>query len=86
MAIRTPASPTRSTVHRQSYAVVLIKKPKAGKTITKFKLRYSRYLYTFKTDKKEVAKRLTEALSSNKIENREVKGKKVPKKKAAEKK
>jgi hypothetical protein len=25
---------------------------KQGKTITKFKLRYSRYLYTFKTDKK----------------------------------
>lgn len=25
---------------------------KHGKTITKFKLRYSRYLYTFKTDKK----------------------------------
>jgi len=66
---------------------VLIKKPKAGKTITKFKLRYSRYLYTFKTEKKDVAKRLTEALATNKIESREVKGKKVPKKaKTAEKK
>ena len=77
----------RSTVHTHSNAVVLIKKPKAGKTITKFKLRYSKYLYTFKTDKKETAKKLTEALNSNKIETREVKGKKVAKKnKTAEKK
>jgi hypothetical protein len=43
-------------------------------------------LYTFKTDKKEVAKRLIEAFGSNKIESKEVKGKKVQKKKAAEKK
>lgn len=77
----------RSTVPQHLIAVVLIKKPKVGKTITKFKLRYSRYLYTFKTDKKDVAKRLTEALNTNKIENREVKGKKVQKKnKTAEKK
>lgn len=68
-------------------AVVLIKKPKVGKTITKFKLRKSRYLYTFKTDNKEVAKRLTEALSTHKIENRELKGKKLVRKaKNAEKK
>lgn len=68
------------------YAVVYIKNPKLGKTITKFKLRYSRYLYTFKTDKKDIAKRLKEAFASNKIESQEVKSKKVAKKKTSEKK
>lgn len=66
--------------------VVYIKHPKQGKTITKFKLRYSRYLYTFKTDKKDVAKKLIESFGPNKIESKEIKGKKILKKKAAEKK
>jgi hypothetical protein len=66
--------------------VVYIKHPKANKTITKFKLRYSRYLYTFKTDKKEIAKKLIESFGPNKIESKEIKGKKALKKKVADKK
>lgn len=66
--------------------VVYIKHPKLGKTITKFKLRYSRYLYTFKTDKKEVAKKLIESFGPNKIEHKDIKGKKALKKKVADKK
>ena len=41
---------------------------KKNPRITKFKIRKGRYVYTFKTDKPDVVKRLTEGLDANSIE------------------
>ena len=44
---------------------ILIKKNKKNKNITKFKLRTSRYLYTYKANKSEVIKKIISSIPSD---------------------
>jgi hypothetical protein len=56
---------------------VLIKK---NKRVTKFKIRRGRYLYTFKTNKDELAKRLEDGLDGNQFEKIQIKNRIIKKK------
>jgi hypothetical protein len=49
---------------------VLIKK---NKRVTKFKIRRGKYLYTFKTNKDDLAKRLEDGLDGNQFEKVQIK-------------
>jgi hypothetical protein len=53
---------------------------KKNKRITKFKIRRGQHLFTFKTEKPEMAKRLTDSLDTNQIEKVEIKKRIVAKK------
>ena len=55
---------------------------KKNKKVTKFKIRRGRYLFTFKTEKPDVAKKIADRLDSNQFEKIEIKKKKVVAKKA----
>ncbi|MCL4116404.1 UNVERIFIED_CONTAM: hypothetical protein GTU68_013336 [Idotea baltica] len=52
---------------------------KKNKRNTKFKVRRGQYLYTFKTEKPDLAKRLTEGLDNNLFEKIEIKKRVVKK-------
>ena len=54
---------------------------KKGNKITKFKLRKSRYLYTYQTDKQNIVKKVLDSFASSNIQNVDVKGKRTTKKK-----
>jgi len=56
---------------------VLIKK---NKRVTKFKIRRGRYLYTFKTNKDDLAKRLEDGLDGNQFEKVQIKNRIIKKK------
>jgi hypothetical protein len=56
---------------------VLIKK---NKRVTKFKIRRGRYLYTFKTNKDDLAKRLEDGLDGNQFEKIQIKNRIIKKK------
>jgi len=56
---------------------VLIKK---NKRITKFKIRRGKYLYTFKTNKDDLAKRLEDNLDGNQFEKVLIKNRVITKK------
>ena len=58
---------------------------KQGKKITKFKLRKAKYLYTFKTDKQAMAKKILDSLANSNIQKVELKGKRVLRKKTGKK-
>lgn len=51
-------------------SAVLIKK---NKRVTKFKIRRGKYLYTFKTNKDDLAKRLEDGLDGNQFEKVQIK-------------
>ena len=53
---------------------------KKNKRVTKFKIRKGRHLYTFRAEKQDMAKRLSESLDTNHIEKIEIKKKRVVKK------
>ena len=55
---------------------------KKNKKVTKFKIRKGRYLFTFKTEKADVAKKIADRLDSNQFEKVEIRKKKVVAKKA----
>lgn len=55
---------------------ILIKK---NKKVTKFKVRRGRYLYTFKTEKPDIAKRMADGLDNNQFEKKEIKKRVVAK-------
>lgn len=57
---------------------VLIKK---NKKVTKFKIRKGKYLYTFKTNKEDLAKRLEDGLDGNQFEKVQIKTRLLNKKK-----
>ncbi len=57
---------------------VLIKK---NKRVTKFKIRKGKYLYTFKTNKEDLAKRLEDGLDGNQFEKVQIKNRLLNKKK-----
>lgn len=46
---------------------ILIKK---NKKVTKFKVRRGRYLYTFKTEKPDIAKRMADGLDNNQFDKK----------------
>ena len=56
---------------------MLIKK---NKRVTKFKIRRGRYLYTFKTNKDDLAKRLEDGLDGNQFEKVQIKNRIIKKK------
>lgn len=56
-------APKRSTFN--FYIAIFIKK---NKKVTKFKIRRGRYLFTFKTEKPDVAKKIADRLDSNQFE------------------
>ncbi len=64
------------------YLAVLIKK---NKRVTKFKIRKGRYLYTFKTNKDDLAKRLEDGLDGNQFEKVQIKNRIIKKKKTDKK-
>lgn len=64
------------------YLAVLIKK---NKRVTKFKIRKGRYLYTFKTNKDDLAKRLEDGLDGNQFEKVQIKNRIIRKKKTDKK-
>jgi hypothetical protein len=53
---------------------------KKNKKITKFKIRRGKHLFTFKADKADMAKRLSDSLDTNHIEKVEIKKKRITKK------
>ena len=61
------------------YVAIFIKK---NKKITKFKIRKGRYLFTFKTEKPDIVKKLSDSFDSNGFDKVEIKKKKVVAKKA----
>ena len=54
---------------------------KKNKKVTKFKIRKGKYLYTFKTEKPDLAKRLSDGLDGNMFEKKEIKKRVVTQKK-----
>jgi hypothetical protein len=64
------------------YLAVLIKK---NKRVTKFKIRRGKYLYTFKTNKDDLAKRLEDGLDGNQFEKVQIKNRIIRKKKTDKK-
>lgn len=59
------------------YSAVFIKK---NKKLTKFKIRRGKYLYTFKTNKDDLAKRLEDGLDGNQFEKVQIKNRVLKKK------
>lgn len=53
---------------------------KKNKRVTKFKIRKGKYLYTFKTDKTDLAKRLEDGLDGNQFEKVQIKNRVLKKK------
>ena len=53
---------------------------KKNKRVTKFKIRKGRHLYTYRAEKQDMAKRLSDSLDTNQIEKVEIKKKRVVKK------
>ena len=70
-------APKTKKSNRFIYLAVFIKK---NKRVTKFKIRKGRYLYTFRAEKPDMAKRLSDSLDTNNIEKIEIKKKRVVKK------
>jgi hypothetical protein len=62
------------------FIIILAVYIKKNKKITKFKIRRGQHLFTFKTEKPEMAKRLTDSLDTNQIEKVEIKKRIVAKK------
>lgn len=58
-------------------SAVLIKK---NKRVTKFKIRRGKYLYTFKTNKDDLAKRLEDGLDGNQFDKVQIKNRVLKKK------
>ena len=58
---------------------------KSGKRITKFKIRKTKYLYTFQTDKQNIAKKIIDSFASNNVQKQEIKGRRPAAKKTAKK-
>ena len=71
------ASKTKKSNRIHLNSAVFIKK---NKRVTKFKIRKGKYLYTFRAEKPDMAKRLSDSLDTNNIEKIEIKKKRVVKK------
>ena len=59
------------------HSLILAVYIKKNKKVTKFKIRRGQHLFTFKAEKPEMAKRLTDSLDTNKIEKVEIRKKRV---------
>lgn len=73
-------SPRKVLIHVN--IAVLIKK---NKRVTKFKIRRGKYLYTFKTNKDDLAKRLEDGLDGNQFEKVQIKNRVLSSKKKEKK-
>lgn len=69
--------PQRKVILSSNLAVLI----KKNKKVTKFKIRRGRYLYTFKTAKEDLAKRLEDGLDGNQFEKVQIKNRLLTKKK-----
>ena len=67
--------PLKKVINSINLAVMI----KKNKRTTKFKVRRGRYLYTFKTEKPDLAKRLTDGLDNSLFEKIEIKKRVVKK-------
>jgi hypothetical protein len=66
----TKAKAAKKSTYTYVNIAVLIKK---NKRVTKFKIRRGKYLYTFKTNKDDLAKRLEDGLDGNQFEKVQIK-------------